>query len=188
MVSECEKVFGPVEILVNKAGIIGPVKPIHELTETEWDNVMDTNLKGIFLCIKRVLPEMLKRGSGRIVNISSVNGFTGENLISAYTASKAGVIHLTKSAAIEYSQYGIRINAICPSIARTPLVEHFISMAENPDEARVRMENMNPLPGLISVECIANSALFLVSDDSEFITGIALPIDGGSSAGRKIEA
>jgi len=175
MVSECERVFGPVDILVNNAGIVGPVKPIHKLTETEWDEVMNINLKGVFLCIKRVLPEMLQRGSGRIVNISSVNAFTGENLISAYTASKGGVLSFTKNLSLELAPKGIYVNAICPGAVDTPMMR---AMEKRYPGSIDGIIERTPAGRLAAPDDIARLALFLASDNTQFIHGQYVVIDG----------
>ncbi|MFC1995087.1 SDR family NAD(P)-dependent oxidoreductase [Chloroflexota bacterium] len=177
MVSECEKTFGEVDILVNNAGRIGILKPIHELTEEQWDEVMDTNLKGPFFCIKRVLPEMLKRKTGIIINISSVDAFNGENLLSAYTASKGGILSLTKQLSLELAPNGIRINAICPGAVDTPLVRKLEQNKDYPYSFDA-MISRTPAGRLASPDDIAGAALYLASDDAEFVHGTHIVVDG----------
>jgi len=175
MVSQAERRFGGVDILVNNAGILGAIKPIHELTEDEWDEVINTNLKGQFLCIKRVLPGMLKRGSGRIICISSVDAFTGENLLSAYSATKGGVLSLTKELSLELAPKGICINAICPGAVDTPMMRRIDK--EYPG-CIDRIVSKTPAGRLASPDDIAAAALYLASEDAKFVHGAHLVVDG----------
>ncbi len=186
MVAETVEKFGRLDIMMNNAGIDGEQAPIADSSIDNWRRVMDINMDGVYYCMKYGLPKMIQQKSGVILNMSSLAGILGFPYLSAYATSKAGVVQLTKVAAIENAPHNIRVNALCPSVAKTALVEHVIETNPNPDQVRKFFESMNPLPGLISVECIAASALFLVSDDAAFITGVALPVDGGSSGGRNI--
>ena len=186
MVADTLEKFGRVDILMNNAGIDGEQAAITDCSIENWRQVMDINLNGVFYGLKYGLIPMVKQKSGVILNMSSLAGLTGLSNISPYGASKAGVVQLTRVAAVENAAFGIRVNALCPGVARTALLEHFIETSGAAEDLREFFETMNPLPGLISLECIAASALFLVSDDAAFITGLALPVDGGFSAGRKL--
>jgi NAD(P)-dependent dehydrogenase (short-subunit alcohol dehydrogenase family) len=162
----------------NNAGIEGtPYIPLTEYREQVWDEVIDINLKGVFMAMKYEIPHMVKQGSGTIVNMSSVAGLTGGRVGSAYYASKHGVIGLTKAAAIEYADAGIRVNAICPGVIRTPMAERSFSDAQ--------MEAMlasYPMGRFGTSEEVAESVLWLCSHGASFITGHTLPLDGGFMA------
>lgn len=128
------------------------------------------------------MPEMLTTGGGAIVNTSSTAGLTGQLHISPYTFAKAGIIGLTRSAAIEYAARNIRVNAIAPTVVWTPLVERFAQTAPDPAAMRAAMENYNPMPGIPQAEDVAAVVAFLASDEAKWITGHTLPIDGGYCA------
>lgn len=182
MVNETVQRFGKLDIIMNNAGIDGKQAPTDESTLENWREVISINLDGVYYGMKYALGVMKAQKSGVVLNTASIVGMVAFPNIPPYSASKAGVIQLTKAAAIEYAQYGIRVNAICPSVVMTPLVEHFIETSEDPEATRKRFENLNPLPGIVTLEAVANAALFLVSDDSAFISGVALPIDGAYTA------
>lgn len=179
MVAETVAKYGRLDILMNNAGIDGAQAPTHESTLENWHNVMKINMDGVYYGLKYGIAQMVRQQSGVVLNTSSTVGLVAFANIPPYSASKAGVIGLTRAAAIEYAKQGIRVNAICPSVVRTPLVEHFIATSDDPAATEERFANLNPIPGLIPLDAVANAALFLVSDDSAFITGHALPIDGG---------
>jgi NAD(P)-dependent dehydrogenase (short-subunit alcohol dehydrogenase family) len=147
-----------------------------DTAEEDWDRVMNVNLKGVWLCMKFEIPHMLKQGKGAIVNASSMVGLIGLPKRSAYAASKHGVIGLTKVAALEYADAGIRVNAICPAVVRTSLVENTI--ASNP-EAEAQLLSMIPMKRLATLEEIAEVVVWLCSDASSFVTGHAMLVDGG---------
>ena len=152
-----------------------------DCSEENWDKVLSINLKGIWLCMKYEIPQMLKQKSGSIVNMSSVLGLVGLPGYPAYVASKHGVVGLTKTAALEYAQTGIRINAICPGAVRTPLMNRMIT--DNPglisEEILVSLE---PIGRVATPEEVADAAVWLCSSNSSYVTGIALPLDGGLTA------
>jgi NAD(P)-dependent dehydrogenase (short-subunit alcohol dehydrogenase family) len=175
LVSECEKEFGEADALVNNAGVLGAAKPIHELTEEEWDRVISNNLKSTFLCIKRVLPSMLRRGSGRIINISSVDAFTGEKLLSAYSASKGGILSLSKELSLELAPKGICVNVICPGAVDTPMMRKLDKEYPGAIDAIV---SRTPAGRLANVDDIAAAALYLASDDAKFVHGAHIVVDG----------
>jgi NAD(P)-dependent dehydrogenase (short-subunit alcohol dehydrogenase family) len=173
--------FGQLDILFNNAGVFYP-HTIVDCSEQEWDEQLDVNLKGTFLMSKFALPEMIRRGSGVIINNSSGWGIVGGDSAVAYCASKGGVVLLTKAMAIDHGRQGIRVNCICPGDVETPML---------PEDARMRGLNWQdylagcanrPLGRIGTSDEIAKAALFLASDDSSFMTGAALVVDGGGTA------
>ncbi|MEP7062515.1 MAG: 3-oxoacyl-ACP reductase FabG [Betaproteobacteria bacterium] len=175
--------FGPADILVNSAGIIRKAW-VKDMPEAMWDLVMAVNLKGAFLCSKAVLPDMIERGRGRIINIASIAGKIGEPTASAYSASKFGLIGFTRSLALEVARHDILVNAICPGPIATPLGEQgWRDGAEvegvGLDRVMTRVQGRSPLGRLGSVEQVARMALFIASDDCDFTTGAAFNVDGG---------
>ncbi len=184
MVDETVGHFGGVDILVNNAGI-SKVIPFLEATEEDWDRIMAVNLKGAFLCCQAVLPIMVKRGRGKIINMSSQSGKTGNSWYAAYCASKFGLIGLTQSLAAEFAPQGITVNAICPGVIFTPLWEEQLpdyARKKNLSPAQVKsyLEKRIPLGRLGRVEDVANLAVFLASDEADYMTGQALNVTGGT--------
>ncbi len=172
--------FGQIDILYNNAGIMPDDDgSVVDLAETTWDRIMDVNLKSTFLCSKYAIPHMVRRQSGSIVNIASFVAFMGCTVPQdAYTASKGGLLALTKSLAIQYGRYGIRCNAICPGPIETPLLRTlWVS-----EEARNLRLNRIPLGRFGSPEDIVYLALYLASDESSWTTGAWLTVDGGISS------
>ena len=178
MVEKTVQTYGKLDILFNNAGIAMRL-PVVELAEADWERCIDINLKGVFLCSKYALPEMIKNGGGSIINMSSIYGIVGARTRAAYAASKGGVANLTRSMALDYAKYNVRVNCICPGFVETPLFKGVVrTQAEY--EALVNLHPMGRLG--LPIE-IAYGALYLASDESSFVTGIALPIDGGYTAG-----
>jgi NAD(P)-dependent dehydrogenase (short-subunit alcohol dehydrogenase family) len=177
MVAVCIREYGQLDIAVNNAGIEGtPMVPTADYDEATWRQVIDVNLTGVFLCMKYEIPEMLSRGQGCIVNMSSVAGLVGGRIGAAYYASKHGVIGATKAAALEYADQGIRINAVCPAIIETPMVER----AFDGDEAmRDRFRAVHPVGRFGRPEEVASATLWLCSEGAAFTIGHALAVDGG---------
>ena len=175
--------FGRLDVMVNNAGINSLVAPIHESTQENWDRVIRVNLNGVFYGMKYALQQFVPQKSGVIVSMASINGLVGCFGGPPYGAAKAGVINLTREAAIEYAKYGIRANAVAPTAVWTPMN---IKAAEVSGTALKDMEdalnNLNPLPGMPSPDDIAAAIAFLASDDARFITGVTLPVDGGYTA------
>jgi NAD(P)-dependent dehydrogenase (short-subunit alcohol dehydrogenase family) len=179
MIEETIKKYGKIDILHNNAGV-ELQKPITITSEEEWNKVLDINLKGMFHCSKYALSYM-KEG-GVIVNTASVAGLFGSANLSAYCASKGGVIALTKALALEYAPNKIRVNCICPGAIDTPMLRRFIDASPDPKATEKQFTSMHPLGRLGQPEDIARAALFLASDSSSFITGHSLVVDGGFTA------
>ena len=171
MVQQAVERFGKIDILVNNAGTL-VVKPMVEQTEEEWDRVLDVNLKGVFLCCRHVLPEMIARKRGAIVNIASIAAF--HVTVAPYAASKAGVVALTRDLAYEVGRLGIRVNAIAPGPIETPMVG-IVS-----DEQRQAIAKNILLGRMGQPEDIGDAAVFLASDAASYITGATLPVSGGT--------
>ncbi len=177
MVEACVDVYGGLDYAVNNAGIEGtPFVPTPHYSEEVWDKVLEVNLKAVWLCMKYEIPIIQKRGKGAIVNISSVAGLKGGLLGVAYYASKHGVVGLTKAAAMEYAQKGIRVNAVCPATVETEMAERAFFHDEKLGNL---VKSMHPMGRVGKPEEIADSVLWLCSDAASFITGHALPVDGG---------
>jgi NAD(P)-dependent dehydrogenase (short-subunit alcohol dehydrogenase family) len=176
IIEEVEAHYGRLDCAFNNAGIEGIQAPTADCTEENWDRVLRVNLKGTWLCMKYEIPLMLKQHRGSIVNTASVAGLVGFPGIVAYNASKGGVIQLTKTAALEYATEGIRVNAVCPGVIRTPMVERFLGGSAEAEAAFVAME---PVGRMGTPEEIADAVVWLLSDASSFVTGDALPVDGG---------
>ena len=169
--------FGKIDILVNNAGILPKVKPLHEISEEEWNEVIDVNLTGQFRFTKAVIPHLMKT-SGCIVNVSSDAGLKSfENFeADAYTASKGALVLLTKAWAIEYAKYKIRVNCVCPGIVETDMTQPYLG--NEIDRSMAIAEH--PIGRIGVPEDVAKAILYLVSEDSSWITGAILPIDGGA--------
>lgn len=177
-VGECYTHFGRLDIGLNNAGIGGPMASTRELELAAWDQVIAVNQNGVFYCMKEELAIMEKQGSGCIVNVSSIAGLRGLPRQLAYTASKHAVIGMTKTTALEYARFGIRVNAVCPVFTQTPLAEELFAAVEGIDQKLLRTI---PMRRFGEVEDIVNAIIWLCDPASSFITGLALPIDGGQS-------
>jgi NAD(P)-dependent dehydrogenase (short-subunit alcohol dehydrogenase family) len=179
LVTHLVKHYGGVDLAFNNAGIPGPPLTLTaDHTEQVWDTVIATNLKSVWVCMKHEIPQMLKRGGGAIVNNASFLGLTGADFgASAYAASKHGIIGLTKSAAVEYARQCIRVNAVCPGMTRTEMMEPALSVPNSGLNAWV--ESAVPVGRVASVEEIASAVLWLLSAEASYVTGHALAVDGG---------
>lgn len=182
MIAETVRHYGRLDILFNNAGIMGEHAATDESTLENWRKVLAVNLDGVYFGMKYAIAAMLDQGSGVVLNMASIVGMVAFANNPPYSASKAAVIQLTRAAAIEYADRRIRVNALCPTVVQTPLLENFIRSSSDPEDRRQRIENLNPMPGMPTPADVAAAALFLASDEAAFITGVALPIDGGYTA------
>src|SRR5215510_2016450 len=179
LVKKIVETYGRLDCAFNNAGIEGEATPTVEYSEEGWNRVIDINLKGVWLCMKHEIPQMLKQGGGAIVNTASVAGLVGFAGLSAYVASKHAVNGLTKTAALEYAKSGIRVNSVCPGVIRTPMVERFFSA--NP-QASESMAALEPVGRLGKPEEIAEAVVWLCSDAASFVTGLPMAVDGALTA------
>lgn len=170
--------YGRIDCAFNNAGIEGPQIALHDLSIQDWDHLMSINLKGVWLCLKYEIIQMLKQGSGAIVNMSSVAGIVGMRGYSSYVAAKHGVIGLTKAAALEYATLGIRVNAICPGAIKTPLLDRMIGGNPQVEQWLIAQE---PIGRLGLPEEIAKAVVWLCSEEASFMTGHAMVVDGAAT-------
>jgi NAD(P)-dependent dehydrogenase (short-subunit alcohol dehydrogenase family) len=171
------------DILVNNAGIQYE-RNIEDTPEEDWDLVLETNLKSVFLCSKYAIPHLRAQGGGSIINISSVDGFWAEPLLGAYCASKGGILALTKSIALDFGKDGIRCNSICPGYIETEMLTQYFNAQENPEAARRKVVNEHPLQRIGTPKDVALMAVWLASEDASFATGQSFVIDGGLTTGH----
>jgi len=183
--ADCEKavasavaLFGGVDILVNNAGI-QTFGGVTGTTEETWDRTMNANLKGHWLMAKAAVPEMLKRGKGAIVNVSSVQGLASQRNVVAYATSKHAMVGLTRSMAIDLAAQGIRVNCVCPGSVDTPMIRWIISQDENPEKLERVLNRMHPIGRMGAAQEIGEVIAFLVSDRASFMTGSIVTVDGG---------
>ena len=178
VIKEGVKHFGSLDIAVNNAGIEGtPGVKTADYDESVWDDVIATNLKGVWISMKYQIPEMQKRGKGVIINVSSLAGLQAGGAGIGYHASKFGVVGMTKATALEYAEENIRVNAVCPAVIETP-------MADRAFDTEKKLKNaiaMHPLGRLGTAKEVANAICWLASDEASFVTGTALAIDGGAN-------
>ena len=176
--------FGALHVLVNNAGIAGVNKPTHELTEAEWDRVQAVNVKGVFFGVKHAIPHLRAAGAGSIINLSSIYGLVGAADVPPYHASKGAVRLMSKTDAMLYAADRIRVNSVHPGYIWTPMVEHHLrdSGAEDLEAARMAVGALHPLGHLGDPDDIAWGVVYLASDESKFVTGSELVIDGGYTA------
>lgn len=180
MIDTVIKEFGRLDFAHNNAGIEGlSGVNFYDYTEEAFDRVIAINLKGVFLCMKYELPIMIKQGKGAIVNTSSIAGLVGFSGMPGYSASKFGVVGLTKAAAVQHSKEGVRINAVCPGVIRTPMVDRLTGREA---AAEAAFAAGHPIGRIGEPEEIADAVVYLCSDAASFITGVALPVEGGWTA------
>ena len=169
--------YGGVDYAVNNAAVEGQ-KPFLDWTEEEWDRTVDINLKGVWLCMKAEIAQMLERGGGAIVNISSVAGLIGFPMHTPYVAAKHGVHGLTKTASLEYARHGVRVNTVCPGTILTPMLEQ--GFANDPANAQMAVD-LTPMGRVGRTDELAAAAVWLCSDAASYVTGATLSVDGGWS-------
>jgi NAD(P)-dependent dehydrogenase (short-subunit alcohol dehydrogenase family) len=177
LVARVIELHGRLDCAFNNAAILGDIVSVVDHTEETWDRTFATNLKGTWLCMKHEIPPMLKQGGGAIVNVTSTAGMlVGSPFRSAYAASKAGIVSLTKGAALEYAEHGLRVNAVCPSHCRTPFLAQFFELRP---ELEADFIAATPMGRIALPEEVAQCALWHCSDASSFVTGHVLVADGG---------
>lgn len=176
LINKAVETYGRLDCALNNAGIEGIKAPTVDCTEENWDRTININLKGVWLCMRCEIHQMLKQGGGAIVNTSSTAGLVGVQGRPAYVASKHGVVGLTKAAALEYAKAGIRINAVCPGSIRTPMMERIIG--GDPQEEALQIARQ-PVGRLGSPEEVAEAVVWLCSDAASFVTGHIMAVDGG---------
>ncbi|MBL6448751.1 SDR family oxidoreductase [Fulvivirga sp. 29W222] len=176
MVHKAVEQFGSLDFAVNNAGIEGDTAPVHECSEKNWEKVLGVNLKGVWLCMKHEIPIMLNQGKGSIVNLASIAGLVGFPGLPAYVASKHAVIGLTKTAALENAKLGLRINAVCPGVIKTPMVDRVTGKDKTVEKA---YEDMEPVGRMGRPEEVAEAIVWLCSDAASFVTGESMAVDGG---------
>lgn len=180
LVEETIESFGKLHFAFNNAGIEGQPAPTTDCTTENWVRTIAINLTGTWLCMKYQLPHILDAGGGAIINMASIAGLKGIANMPAYTASKHGVVGLTKTAALEYAKKNVRINVVCPAAIDTEMIQRF---SGGDPEALAGMHAMQPIGRMGTPQEVADAVLFLCSDEARFLTGVVLPIDGGTMAG-----
>jgi NAD(P)-dependent dehydrogenase (short-subunit alcohol dehydrogenase family) len=176
MVQHAVDTYGGLDCAHNNAGIAAPMVPLADYPDDGWDRTLAVMLTGVYHCLKAEIPRMLERGGGAIVNTASGVGLVGYPNQAAYTASKHGVIGLTKVAALDYGAKGVRVNAICPGTARTPMVDEAVRQDPAIDEY---LKTLHPIGRIGEAEEIAEAAVWLCTPAASFVLGVALPVDGG---------
>lgn len=182
VLGEIGRTLGGIDVLVNNAGISGVDKPTHEITEHEWDRVMAVNVKGAFFCTKHAIPYMQRAGGGSIINLSSIYGIVGGGDVPPYHASKGAIRLMTKNDALIYAADNIRVNSIHPAFIWTPMVEKYAADRGDVESMRAQIESLHPLGRIGEPDDVGWGIVYLASDESRFITGSELVIDGGYTA------
>lgn len=181
--------FGGLDILVNNAGIEGTPRSVIEETEEGWDEVLGTNLKGVFIMSKFAVPAIIGAGGGAVVNLASVLALVGDAHFSAYCASKGGIVALTRAMAVDFAPAGVRVNAVCPSAVDTPMLRREAGWhGQDPEAKLAAWGAAPPLPRLATPGDVAGAVRFLASDDAAYITGALIVVDGGLSSSQRIPA
>ena len=181
LIGQVVAAYGRLDCAHNNAGVEGFMAGrLHEYPEEDWDRLINVNVKGVWLCLKHEIPQMMQQGGGAIVNTASAAGLVGSRRLSAYVASKHAVVGLTKAAALEYARDGIRVNAVCPGIIDTPMVRRLAGGREADYEATISVRQ--PIGRLGTPEEIAESVTWLCSEAASLVTGLAMAVDGGFTA------
>lgn len=174
--------FGPITVLVNNAGISGVDKPTDQIDEEDWNKLMKINVNGVFLCTKHAIPQMREAGKGSIINLSSIYGLIGNGDVPPYHASKGAVRLMSKNDAVTYAKENIRVNSVHPGFIWTPMVDNFTKSQEDPEAVKAALANAHPVGHMGEADDIAWGVVYLASDESKFVTGTELVIDGGYTA------
>ena len=180
MVNDTVDKYGQLDVLFNNAGI-GHVGALHETESDDWDRVLDVNLKGVYWMSKQAVQQMMEQGNGNIINMSSCIAMIGLKQRAAYASAKSAILGLSRCMAVDYVEYGIRVNALCPGTIHTPFVDAWLQQAPDPEAALRNAEKRQILGRLGKPEEVAQAALYLASDESAFMTGTAFSLDGGVS-------
>ena len=176
LVGRTVETYGRLDCAHNNAGIEGDMAPTADCAEANWDRTIATNLKGVWLCMRYEIPQMLRQGGGVIVNTASVAGLVGFANLPAYVASKHGIAGLTKTAALEYAEQGIRVNAVCPGVIHTAMIDRIVG---GDAEAEAQFTALEPVGRMGLPAEVAQVVVWLCSDAASFVTGVAMPVDGG---------
>lgn len=176
LMKEVKSQYGRLDYAFNNAGIEGQAANTQDCTEENWDRTININLKGVWLCMKYQIPMMLEQGEGSIVNCASIAGLVGFPNLPAYTASKHALVGLTKTTALETAKQNIRVNAVCPGVIRTPMIDRFTGKQKEAEQAFINNKPMGRMGDPVEV---ANAVLWLCSDEASFVTGHAMAVDGG---------
>ncbi|HEV2435540.1 MAG TPA: SDR family oxidoreductase [Verrucomicrobiae bacterium] len=176
--------FGRLNAVHNNAGISHPSKPIHETTDAEWSALFDVNLKGVLHTMRHAFPA-LAASKGCVLNTSSLVGVIGQEIHAAYTATKGGLNALTKSMALDYAKHGIRVNAVCPAGAWTPMLHQWLTEQPDPDSTKLYLNEIHPLGYCPDGNAIADACVFLLSEKARFITGHIMHVSGGAELGYR---
>ena len=176
LVRQTVETYGRLDCAHNNAGIEGELAATADCAEANWDRTIAINLKGVWLCMRSEIPQMLQQGGGAIVNTSSVAGLVGFPNLPAYVASKHGVAGLTRTAALEYAEQGIRVNAVCPGVIHTAMIDRIVG---GDAEAEAQFTALEPVGRIGSPAEVAQAVVWLCSDAASFVTGVAMPVDGG---------
>lgn len=178
VVELAHEAFGGIDVVFNNAGVTIR-RPVTDTDNETWETALEINLRSAFWLIRAASPRMITRRSGSIINNASINAMRGNVDLAAYSAAKGGLVALTRAVATELAPHGIRVNALCPGTVESPMTDEYLAGVDSADELRRALVAKHPLGRLASVDDIARAALFLASDEAAFITGVALPVDGG---------
>lgn len=181
LIDACVETFGRLDFAHNNAGIGAPPAALHQTERADFERVLGVNVIGVWLCLKHEARVMLRQGGGAIVNTASLAGLIGFPQHVAYSTSKHAVLGITRTAALEYARAGIRVNAVCPAFIETPMVHRLVATGD-PRMSRERLASMQPMGRIGTPDEVAEAVVWLCSEAAAFITGIALPIDGGTTA------